>query len=609
MTVKVLIVDDEAPIRRLVMRILSHRGYECHAVDSAEAARRSLANAKADLLISDIRMPGESGIDLIRSIIHEHPQMAILMVSGMDNVDVIDAVIDIGVDGYITKPFESNQLRVGAELALSHRRLSMESDRHRHSLERIVTERTRELEQTVDDLTESEAEFRAIAENAQDAIIKIDDRGHVTYWNGSAEGIFGYAATEVVGKSLHQLISPSRYLDEIRRAMEHFRQTGEGSSMGNIVELTAKNKNGKEFPVELSIASFRLNGAWHAIGIVRNITARKQMEDRLVLKNKKLEATQTNLETQNRQLEKLHKELQRAQQQTLQQEKMASIGQLAAGVAHEINNPTGFVSSNLRSLQGYLEDLFRLIDAYENLRSVLEINPSLEVASAEIAERLTEIGRIVADIDLEFLASDALDLIKESREGTERIKKIVIDLKDFAHPGQQKCLIAEINHNLESVLNIVWNELRYKAVVHKNFGELPPVECYPQQLNQVFMNLLVNAGQAMEAMGEIHITTRADGDGVVIEIRDTGCGIPKANLQHIFDPFFTTKPVGKGTGLGLNVAYNIVKKHGGAITAVSQPGEGTVFTIRLPLVLPESDPAEDGDTAHETGETHGRQAS
>ena len=609
MTVKVLIVDDEAAIRRLIMRTLSHRGYECHAVDSAEAARQSLANAKADLLISDIRMPGESGIDLIRSTIHEHPQMAILMVSGMDNDDVIDAVIDIGVDGYITKPFETNQLRVGAELALSHRRLSMESDRHRHNLERIVTERTRELEQTVEYLTESEAEFRAIAENAQDAIIKIDDRGHITYWNGSAEGIFGYAATEAVGKSLHQLISPSRYLSVIRRAMEHFRQTGKGSSIGNIVELTAKNKDGNEFPVELSIASFSLNGTWHAIGIVRDITARKQMEDRLVLKNKKLKATQANLEAQNRELEKLHKELQRAQQQTMQQEKMASIGQLAAGVAHEINNPTGFVSSNLRSLQGYLEDLFQLIDAYEKLRSVLEVNPYLESVSEEITERLKTIGQIVADIDLEFLASDAVDLIKESREGTERIKKIVIDLKDFAHPGQQKYLIADINHNLESVLNIVWNELKYKAVVHKNLGELPPVECYPQQLNQVFMNLLVNAGQALEAMGEIYITTRADGDEVVIEIRDTGCGIPKANLRRIFDPFFTTKPVGKGTGLGLNVAYNIVKKHGGAITAVSQAGKGTAFTIRLPLVLPTSESAEDGDTAHETGETHGRQAS
>jgi two-component system, NtrC family, sensor kinase len=226
------------------------------------------------------------------------------------------------------------------------------------------------------------------------------------------------------------------------------------------------------------------------------------------------------------------------------------------------------------------------LTAYGELRSLLEASPN--PAPAETAEQLDDIKRIESDIDLEFLMSDTIDLIRESREGTDRIKKIVIDLKDFAHPGQHERMTADINRNIESVLNIVWNELKYNATVQKDFGDLPPVECYPQQLNQVFMNLLVNAGHAMQTMGEIHIATRTAGDHVEIAIRDTGCGIPEENLKRIFDPFFTTKPVGKGTGLGLNVAYNIIKKHGGEIKAASQVGEGTTFTIRLPIELPEN---------------------
>ncbi|GAI89137.1 unnamed protein product, partial [marine sediment metagenome] len=174
-------------------------------------------------------------------------------------------------------------------------------------------------------------------------------------------------------------------------------------------------------------------------------------------------------------------------------------------------------------------------------------------------------------------------LIKESQEGTERIKKIVIDLKDFAHPGEQELKYANINENLDSTLNIVWNELKYKATVTKDYGELPEVRCYPQQINQVFMNILVNAAQAIEKQGEIRIATRAVDGYVEIEISDTGVGIPKQDLSKVFDPFFTTKDVGKGTGLGLNMAYNIIQKHKGTIDVESEVGKGTTFIIRIPV--------------------------
>ena len=269
--------------------------------------------------------------------------------------------------------------------------------------------------------------------------------------------------------------------------------------------------------------------------------------------------------------------------QLLQSEKMASIGRLAAGVAHEINNPTGFVSSNLKTLSEYIEDIMELFEEYRKLVSELKKNSDTCSPFHEISEQLKHIVALENEVDLDFVLKDIFELIDESKEGTERIKKIVQDLKDFAHPGQDKPKFADINQNLESTVNVVWNELKYKADVIKDYGDLPRVQCYPQLLNQVFMNLLINAAQSIEKRGEINIKTRADNGYVEIKISDTGSGIPKENLNRIFDPFFTTKDVGKGTGLGLNVAYNIIKKHHGKIDVNSGVGKGTTFTIKIPV--------------------------
>ena len=271
----------------------------------------------------------------------------------------------------------------------------------------------------------------------------------------------------------------------------------------------------------------------------------------------------------------------KANAQLLQSEKMASIGQLAAGVAHEINNPTGFVSSNLKTLTDYQNDLSKLIKHYRKLATDLKENNG-ENLSSSTEKQLQQITHFEDEADIDFVLEDIMDLISDCKEGTTRIKKIVIDLKDFAHPGEDKIQSVDINDGIQTTLNVVWNEIKYKATVNKNLGELPMVKCYPQQLNQVFMNLFVNAAQAIEKQGEISITTRADNGFVEINIQDTGSGIDKKNLDRIFDPFFTTKDVGKGTGLGLNVVYNIVKKHKGTIDVKSQVGKGTVFKIRIP---------------------------
>ena len=307
----------------------------------------------------------------------------------------------------------------------------------------------------------------------------------------------------------------------------------------------------------------------------------KKAEAELMNYNINLEET---VEKRTKKLNEALSNLKNMQSQLVQTEKMASIGQLAAGVAHEINNPTGFISSNLNVLAGYDMDIGSLIEQYRALVSDLRSGTSASAGEgrSSISELLARIAEIEKEIDIDFILDDIMNLVGECKDGTERIKKIVLALKDFAHPGEDKMCVADINKGIESTLNVVWNELKYKAVVTKNYGDLPLVECYSQQLNQVFMNILVNAAQAIEKQGEIRISTQKIDGSVEIKISDTGAGIPEENLSKIFDPFFTTKEVGKGTGLGMNVAYNIIKKHNGTIDVDSAVGKGTTFTIRIP---------------------------
>jgi nitrogen-specific signal transduction histidine kinase len=277
------------------------------------------------------------------------------------------------------------------------------------------------------------------------------------------------------------------------------------------------------------------------------------------------------LEREREEQQVLIGKLEEAHNQLLQSEKLASIGQLAAGVAHEINNPIGFVSSNLNTLRQYIDDLLRLVDLYET------VEPSL---TSEAAER---IAQLKTELELDYLREDVGALIAESIDGTARVRRIVQDLRDFSRTGATDWQLADLHQGLESTLNVATNEIKYKATIVREYGQLPAVECVPAQLNQVFLNLLVNAAQAIEDHGTITLRTGCEGDQVWLAFADDGAGIPAELQSRIFDPFFTTKPVGQGTGLGLSLSYGIVQKHGGRIELDSRPGEGTTFTLWLPI--------------------------
>jgi two-component system, NtrC family, sensor kinase len=270
----------------------------------------------------------------------------------------------------------------------------------------------------------------------------------------------------------------------------------------------------------------------------------------------------------------LIKKLEEAHKQLLQSEKLASIGQLAAGVAHEVNNPIGFVNSNLGTLKNYIGNLLTLLDEYAGAEAQLPAASRQRIDAAKLAA------------DLDFMREDVVSLIGESIDGAARVRRIVQDLRDFSRPGDSNWQVADLHAGIESTLNVVWNEIKFKADVVRDYGELPPVECLPFQLKQVFLNLLVNAAQAIPERGTITLRTACNGDEVSVAISDSGIGMAPEVRDRIFDPFFTTKPIGKGTGLGLSVAYGIIEKHGGRIDVDTAPGKGTTFTIRLPVKRP-----------------------
>lgn len=281
--------------------------------------------------------------------------------------------------------------------------------------------------------------------------------------------------------------------------------------------------------------------------------------------------TETKLMTQK--LQQAYADLQTSQSHLIQQEKLATIGQLAAGVAHEINNPMGFITSNLATLQRYLT---RLTD-FVRLQTEMLAPPQGSTTAADLA-------KLRKEFKLDFILDDLPTLLEESLEGADRVSKIVKDLKTFSRVDKPEMDLANLNDCLESTISMVWNELKYKATLEKQLQPLPPLRCYPNRLNQVFMNLLVNAAQAIETQGVISVRSWEESGTILVAIGDNGCGIPADIRQRLFEPFFTTKEAGKGTGLGLSIAADIIRDHGGEIRVDSEPGKGTVFTISLPAV-------------------------
>ena len=415
-----------------------------------------------------------------------------------------------------------------------------------------VSVRVTELQQERDELSRvcglveaAKGEWEGTIDRVDDMLLLADPDRRIRRCNRTFREFVGRSYSKILGRTYDRLLSEAGVNVELSfgKPVEYFH------------ERTGKWFVLSHYPFEEISGS----GTRGAIVTIHDSTEMKKAAEDLTRKNLRLNEALSALK--------------RSQAKVLHQEKMASIGQLAAGVAHEINHPIGFIHSNLSTLGKYLSRLSGFLAVQSEC-----------IAAGAPPERVESVRMQQAALKIDYIVKDLEDLVRESLEGAERVRSIVADLKSFSREDESEYRQADLNECLRSTINIAWNEIRYKATLKKELGEISRTRCYPQQMNQVFMNLLVNAAHAIEQQGVITVRSWEEDGYVCVSVSDTGHGIPEANLNRIFEPFFTTKEAGKGTGLGLSITYDIVKKHNGEITVRSDPGKGTVFTVRIPVV-------------------------
>lgn len=424
--------------------------------------------------------------------------------------------------------------------------------RHRNELEQIVEERSAELRRTARELE------NFIANSPVG--VALSSKGLILRANRAMASMFGYTESEIVG-----LPGSAFYPDAQAYAQ-----------MGAIAGAVLSK--GQPLNTEAWMRKSDGSALWVQVDAHVSDTARTDVGTWWMMQDRTdIRAAQQQLSARLEELQITNQKLEEAQNQLLQQDKMASIGQLAAGVAHEINNPVGFVGSNLNTLRQYIAGLLQLVSAMDVCLSC----PDDSLAQDNL-EKLRE------SLELEYLRADLPILLDECADGLGRVRKIVQDLKDFSRVDQSDWQDADLNAGLESTLNVVRHEIKYKAEVVKKLTPLPAVNCLAAQLNQVFLNLIVNAVHALPERGVISLSSGYNDDWAWVQVDDSGCGMTEEIRRRIFEPFFTTKEVGKGTGLGLSLSFSIVKKHGGAIDVVSQPGLGSSFRVWVPIDGPQA---------------------
>ncbi|VAW86676.1 Histidine kinase [hydrothermal vent metagenome] len=540
-----LIIDDDEVDRMALRRTLKQAEINACVTEASSKAEglEALQTETFDCVFLDYQLPDGDGLTLLHELEAAEISAPVVMMTGQGSEELAVEMLHAGAQDYLPK----------AKMTVQ-------------ALARVVRNVIR--------VHQAEAAGKAaqvrLAESSSHLQYLIDNSPAIIY---SAVPTGDFKIT-FVSENLHHVLGyePRAMLDDMNFWFEHIHPDDRAGLMQRLPQLLAEGgQQSHDYRFRHSDGHYlwmhdRLRMVYDKAGVpsellgsLLDITERKAMEEAL---HQEKEEQRT-----------LIRELQEARDQLLQNEKMAAIGQLAAGVAHEINNPVGYINSNLNSLARYLENMIEVINLYQVIEPLLE----------QHHEVLDHVYSVKKRFDLDYIKEDVCELVNECIDGTARVKQIVQDLKEFSHVDEAEWQQADLHQGLDSTLNIVNNEIKYKAEVIKEYGELPPVECIASQINQVFMNLLVNAAHAIEAYGTITLRSGTRDGGAWVEIADSGTGIKPEHLRRLFEPFFTTKPVGGGTGLGLSLSFGIIKKHGGRIDVQSEVGQGTCFTVWLPL--------------------------
>lgn len=539
---KILIVDDITLTRRQLWDILSEAGYLVAQADSGARAIELAMQSIPELIILDVVMPEMDGYQLCR-LLKANPHFSdipVIFISSLDETSSKVRGFEAGGVDYITKPFEKEEVLARVKTHLSIRQLQLSLQAANAEMEERIHQRTaaliakhEQLSSLFQQVRYAKIQWEQTMDCIDDIVMLVASDGRLLRCNKSLLRFAGVEEyKDLLGLNWLKLLA-SCGLDLAR--------------LSNKSEDLYHESSGRWFAVRW----YNYSDKDGAVIALHDMTAIKKVSD---------------------ELSRAYDDLKTTHLRMVQQEKMASIGQLAAGVAHEINNPMGFISSNLETLGKYADRLRQFVSVQDEALKSLSDHEAVAML-AEARKRLK----------IDYLLEDIPALLAESNDGAMRVRTIVQNLKGFSRADLTEMEQADINECLERTINIAWNELKYKVTLERDFGELPLVRCYPQQLGQVFLNFLVNAAHAIEQQGTVKVTSRVNGQFVSVSVTDTGCGIPEANREKIFEPFFTTKERGTGTGLGLSISYEIVQRHGGSIDVESEVGKGSTFRVNLPI--------------------------
>jgi two-component system, NtrC family, sensor kinase len=539
MDAKILIVDDEPAIRKLLARYLQDEGYDCQFAETVASAKEILASNTFDLLLSDLKMPGESGLDLVRHAKKHYPLMGRIMITGYGSPEIAGEIMLVGVYGYIIKPVTKNIVLITVENALRHLRLDLHMQACKIELEKNISDRTEKL--------------LAIMNNISIGIVMFDCDMKIMELNRSMRRWFPDIS---LGAALHcYQVFRNPPKDHICRDCP-MAETLMTRKTCEVIQSVSTVQGEREFRIVTTPILDKNGNIYAGIALYEDVTERLFLE----------------------------KDLAQAQ-------KFEAVGQLAAGIAHEINSPIQYVGDNISFLRESFDDIAVVLKAYEDFRQDLT---KMGNVPAELAGKLSD---TLEEADIEYLYEEIPKTFSQSIDGVRRVEKIVRAMKDFSHPGSDEKAVVDINKILESTITVCRNEWKYVAEMETEFmPDLPLVPCFASEISQVFLNIIVNGAHAIgdftqgasNGKGKISIRTGRVNGCIQIRIHDTGGGIPDEIQDRVFEQFFTTKAQGKGTGQGLAISYRVVvDKHKGELYFESEKDQGTTFVIELPISLNE----------------------